>query len=199
MYEIRKMHFQSGGHKNPGRKQDRPRFGWAALALFTGLGSIASGLQAGEAQNFGHRAPSREEFIDALTPAPKLRGIRPISPNPPEAPKAVSMELSFEFNSATLSNESRSTLDNLGAAMQGQELKNYKFRIEGYTDSKGSAAYNMRLSERRALSVKSYLVEHSGIEATRLNSMGYGEESPLDPKDPENPANRRVQIVNLGD
>jgi flagellar motor protein MotB len=46
--------------------------------------------------------------------------------------------------------------------------------------------------------VKGYLVGRLGIESNRLETVGKGEEEPIDPKDPENPANRRVQIVNLG-
>jgi len=176
--------------------------GISALLLWTGLAFIASDLHAGEVRNFGSRVPSREEFIDALTPdeatAPRMRGIKPINPAAPETPKAVSMELTFEFNSARLTGEAKQILDNLGGALQDQKLKDAKFRIEGHTDSKGSAAYNQRLSQQRAQSVKGYLVGRLGIESNRLEMVGKGEEEPIDPKDPENPANRRVQIVNLG-
>ena len=176
--------------------------GIAAFMLWTGLAFIASDLHAEEVRNFGNRVPSQEEFIDALTPgetaAPRMRGIRPINAAAPETPKAVSMELTFEFNSDRLSREAKQVLDNLGGALQDSKLKDDKFRIEGHTDSKGNSAYNLRLSQRRAQSVKSYLAGHFGVESTRLETVGKGEEEPIDPKDPENPANRRVQIVNLG-
>lgn len=178
------------------------RLGLSVLVLGTGLAFIASDLHAGEVRNFGSHVPSREEFIDALTPdeatAPRMRGIKPINPAAPETPKAVSMELTFEFNSARLTGEATQILDNLGGALQSQKLKDDAFRIEGHTDSKGSAAYNLRLSQRRAQSVKDYLVGRLGIESNRLETVGKGEEEPIDPKDPENPANRRVQIINLG-
>jgi outer membrane protein OmpA-like peptidoglycan-associated protein len=108
------------------------------------------------------------------------------------------MQLTFAFNSDRLSPEARLTLDNLGKALQSEELKADAFRIEGHTDSKGSRTYNQHLSERRAQSVARYLVERFGIEPTRLQTVGKGEDMPLNPNDPENPKNRRVQIVNLG-
>jgi len=178
------------------------RLGISALMLWIGITFIASNPQAAEVQNFGDRVPSPGEFIEALTPgeatAPKMRGIKPINPAASKTPNAVSMELTFEFNSANLSGSAKRTLNNLGGALQDQELKAYRFRIEGYTDSKGSAVYNQRLSEQRAQSVKAYLVGRLGIESRRLEAVGKGETDPLDPNDPENPANRRVQIVNLG-
>ncbi|MCF6214023.1 MAG: OmpA family protein [Flavobacteriaceae bacterium] len=70
-----------------------------------------------------------------------------------------------------------------------------KFRIEGYTDSKGSKKYNEWLSKRRAKVVMKYLVEH-GISADRLTAIGFGEESPIDTNDTSKGRsnNRRVEI-----
>ena len=112
------------------------RLGISTLLLLTGLVFITCASHAGEVQNFGDRVPSEEEFINALTPdgatAPKMRGIRPISPAAPEAPKTISMALTFEFNSARLSAEAKQVLDNLGEALQDQKLRDYRFRIEGH-------------------------------------------------------------------
>ncbi|MCK6548217.1 OmpA family protein [Myxococcota bacterium] len=68
--------------------------------------------------------------------------------------------------------------------------------IEGYTDSRGSDEMNQRLSERRAQSVKRFLVQQ-GIEASRIETVGRGEEDPVAENDtPEGRANnRRVEIV----
>ncbi len=70
-----------------------------------------------------------------------------------------------------------------------------KAEIQGHTDSIGSAAYNMKLSRKRAESVKSYL-EKKGIHANRLKSEGYGFTKPVVPNTtPENRAlNRRVEL-----
>lgn len=73
-----------------------------------------------------------------------------------------------------------------------------KIRIDGHTDSRGSAAYNQSLSERRAKSVRDYLVER-GIPADRMSSRGFGESKPAAPNDtPENlQLNRRTELTVL--
>jgi outer membrane protein OmpA-like peptidoglycan-associated protein len=73
-----------------------------------------------------------------------------------------------------------------------------RLEIQGHTDSDGSAAYNLQLSERRAESVLKYLVLF-GIDASRLKAKGYGETMPVAPNDTtENKAkNRRVELVRL--
>ena len=70
-----------------------------------------------------------------------------------------------------------------------------KLRIEGHTDSRGSASYNLKLSKERAASVMAYFVE-KGIDAERLLSEGYGEERPLDPAKTQEAyaKNRRVDF-----
>lgn len=72
--------------------------------------------------------------------------------------------------------------------------------IEGHTDSSGSAAYNQKLSERRAEAVRAYLVKSSGIAAERLTSVGYGEERPIASNDSAEgmQKNRRVSAVISG-
>jgi OmpA-OmpF porin, OOP family len=70
-----------------------------------------------------------------------------------------------------------------------------KVEIQGHADSRGSDAYNQKLSERRARAVLDYMVD-AGIDATRLRAKGYGESRPAAPNDSaENMAkNRRVQL-----
>lgn len=79
-------------------------------------------------------------------------------------------------------------------------LKKYPcltIRIEAHTDSDGSRAYNQLLSERRARSVKDFIVKH-GIEANRLTTKGYGEDKPLNNNSTraEKALNRRATFVN---
>ncbi len=70
-----------------------------------------------------------------------------------------------------------------------------KFRVEGYTDSVGSAKLNQGLSERRAAAVLDYLVSH-GIAGERLSSVGYGEDNPIASNKTRagRAKNRRVEI-----
>ena len=73
-----------------------------------------------------------------------------------------------------------------------------RVQVEGHTDSRGSASYNKGLSERRAASVRQYLVD-SGLDPERLVSVGFGEELPIDPREvPEAwDKNRRVDFYIL--
>lgn len=82
----------------------------------------------------------------------------------------------FNFNKATLRNESRKELNKLVAILNAHP--NIKIQISGYTDSRGSASYNLKLSEARAKSVVDYLVKH-GIDASRLTYKGYGKKNPI--------------------
>ena len=73
---------------------------------------------------------------------------------------------------------------------------NIKIDVQGHTDNKGGADYNKKLSDRRAASVKKYLVS-KGIDSSRLVSHGYGAEMPVVPNttDQNRALNRRVQFV----
>jgi outer membrane protein OmpA-like peptidoglycan-associated protein len=156
---------------------------WATV--FTGSCAVAA-----DVQNFGARVPSSVEFIQALKPpVGKSRGIRP-------TPAAVSMQVQFDFNSAELSAASTQALDNLGVALSDEQLKGNTFRVEGHTDSVGSAAYNKHLSERRAESVKKYLSQKHHVDPSKLEVVGRGFEEPLNTSDPNSAENRRVQIFN---
>ena len=72
--------------------------------------------------------------------------------------------------------------------------------IEGHTDSDGEEAFNQDLSERRAAAVRAYLTGERGIQASRLESAGFGESKPVaENATPEGKQqNRRVELVRLG-
>jgi outer membrane protein OmpA-like peptidoglycan-associated protein len=72
------------------------------------------------------------------------------------------------------------------------------FRVEGHTDSFGSDQYNMDLSQRRAETVKSWLVANMNIDADRIQTQGFGKTHLIVPADrsvEEQQLNRRVEIV----
>lgn len=106
-------------------------------------------------------------------------------------------EVSFDFNSDKLSDKAFPYLRELGRAMQSEDLKDSTFVIGGHTDAKGSAAYNQKLSERRAQAVSEYLSRTFNIAPERLMAIGYGEEQLKLPNKPNSEENRRVQIVNV--
>lgn len=105
----------------------------------------------------------------------------------------------FATNSARIRPESTPTLETI-AAMLGDHAE-LRLSIEGHTDSDGDDAYNQDLSERRAAAVKTYLVEQAGIDASRLETAGFGESKPVaDNSTPEGKQeNRRVELVKVGD
>ena len=74
----------------------------------------------------------------------------------------------------------------------------YLVLLAASTDSTGRADHNMNLSKRRAEAVKDYLVTAYGVPRNRLEAIGRGQTMPINASDPANPANRRVQVVNIG-
>ncbi|MBU5635223.1 peptidoglycan-associated lipoprotein Pal [Geomonas sp. Red69] len=81
----------------------------------------------------------------------------------------------FDFDSDVLSDAARKTLTENYAKLKA--MPSVKIRIEGNCDERGSDEYNLALSERRAQSAMKYLVA-LGIPASRLSTIGYGEEKP---------------------
>ena len=82
----------------------------------------------------------------------------------------------FEFNSTQLTVPAQHTLDEVATALLTQPELNVE--IQGHTDSIGSDAYNLSLSQRRAEAVKVYLIGR-GLSATALTAKGYGKAKPI--------------------
>ncbi|NIP18016.1 MAG: OmpA family protein [Xanthomonadales bacterium] len=99
----------------------------------------------------------------------------------------------FEFDSARLTADSTAALDDALEILNRHE--GLEVEIAGHTDSKGTDAYNQKLSERRADSVMQYLVDH-GIDAGLLSAKGYGESEPIadNATDEGRAKNRRVEM-----
>lgn len=115
----------------------------------------------------------------------------------PAAPRpSLSMAIHFDFDSAKLRPEGAAVLDRLAAALQTSELKESRFLIEGHTDAKGGAEYNLRLSQLRADEVQRYLLAQ-GVARPRLSAVGRGAQEPANPGAPLAAENRRVRIVNV--
>ena len=99
----------------------------------------------------------------------------------------------FDFDKSTIKPEAAAILDRLVAFMN--ENKDKSVNLAGHTDSIGTEAYNLKLSDRRWMSVKDYLVK-KGIAENRVSGQGFGESKPIaDNKTAEGRAkNRRVEI-----
>jgi outer membrane protein OmpA-like peptidoglycan-associated protein len=109
----------------------------------------------------------------------------------------IDLDIQFDYNSAEISRTSLAAVQELGKALSDTRLKGSTFVVEGHTDAIGGDAYNQDLSERRADTIKRYLVDKYGINGTDLVAVGYGKTKPKDPSAPLDPINRRVQVVNM--
>lgn len=161
--------------------------------IFLCLVFILYGSGAANAQ-----VKSADEIVDALKPKPLTRGFRGLRVE--DVPKpSIDLTINFEFNSAKLSSDSQNQLTELVKALNTAELSAFRFKITGHTDGVGSDAYNMDLSKRRAATVVSYLSSQLGVNASRLSSSGMGKRELKLPDDPKNDANRRVEIMQIGE
>jgi OOP family OmpA-OmpF porin len=114
----------------------------------------------------------------------------------PAGPRALDLEIQFDYNSHKLTQDGADVLDQLGAALQSEELRSAKrIVLEGHTDAKGSVTYNRLLSLRRAQSVKQYLASNHRIPNSKLKSVGKGSTELADPSNPEDGINRRVRVI----
>jgi outer membrane protein OmpA-like peptidoglycan-associated protein len=109
----------------------------------------------------------------------------------------IDLEINFDYNSADISAKSLPSVQALGRALTNAELKGSTFVVAGHTDAAGGEGYNQELSERRAESIKKYLVDKYGINGSDLVTVGYGKSKLKDPSQPMAEANRRVQVVNM--
>ncbi|NND63995.1 MAG: OmpA family protein [Flavobacteriaceae bacterium] len=111
--------------------------------------------------------------------------------------RLVMNNINFEVNSYTLMNESYAYLDEIIEMLQ--QHPEVAISIQGHTDSDGTNEFNQTLSENRARTVMNYLTS-KGISASRMDSLGHGEEKPVDLSGTEEAKakNRRVEFVYKG-
>ena len=128
----------------------------------------------------------------APPPAPAPVPLAP-APPPDRCGRIVLRGVNFGFDSAEIDAASAGVLD--VAAEQLNGCPNVAVRVDGYTDSVGTGAYNQGLSERRADGVRSHLIGR-GVSASRLTAVGYGEAQPIASNDTEEgrSLNRRVEL-----
>ena len=178
-------------------------------------GAVAGGVGAGLGVGEGVDDPSSGEIAGAAVGGtlvgaglgwlvghyvcePEEAPPPPVPPPPPPPVAGRKIETltgpSFEFDKARLTSEGRAHVDHAVQIMQ--ESPSMRVVVEGNTDSIGSDAYNMKLSQRRADTVRDYMVQ-KGISASRIRTAAYGETRPIaSNKTAEGRAqNRRVDIV----
>ena len=117
---------------------------------------------------------------------------------PPPAPVAEMMKnferVYFDFDSDILSGESKSNLDANATIMT--QYPDIKLEIQGHADERGTTDYNIALGQKRSDAVVRYLLAR-GVSSSRVKSVSYGEERPLDGRSTETAwaQNRRAEFV----
>ena len=116
------------------------------------------------------------------------------------AAPSANLTVNFASGSADLTPQAIQALNELGRALSSAALAGFKFRIEGHTDTVGTPEANRVLSEQRAMAVVAYITGHFGVDPSRLQAIGKGEDdlAVSTPAQTAEPRNRRVLVVNLG-
>ena len=101
----------------------------------------------------------------------------------------------FDFDKAEIRADAASALGNVATIIRA--YPSGSAALEGHTDAKGDDAYNQRLSERRAESVRRWLADKERIDAGKLSARGWGERRPVASNDTDQgrQKNRRVEVV----
>lgn len=143
-----------------------------------------------------------ERFVDSL----RNRPTRSLSSDERQQIVAVAetrpkidLEIKFDFNSSSIARSAIGDVDSLGKALADPQYRGTTFVLAGHTDAVGGEEFNQDLSNRRADSVKKYLVEKYNLAPDRLVTAGYGKSQLKNKSNPSAPENRRVQVVNMVD
>lgn len=139
----------------------------------------------------GH--PTKTEMPEPVNQAPTSAGstytasdvsVEPIAENVLSREQRATLEerISFDFDQSDLSQAAREKLQAKAEILQA--LPTLSLRIEGHADERGSDEYNLALSSRRAATAMRFLM-NQGMSRNRLETVGYGEERPLDTSETE--------------
>jgi outer membrane protein OmpA-like peptidoglycan-associated protein len=159
-----------------------------------GLGGGAENLKGKNEGAAGSSSALKTEIVDL-----KAAGAD-IKESETEIKISLQGEILFDFDKADIRPAAEPTLAQVAKMIQGYSKA--KVLIEGHTDSKGAESYNAKLSDRRAVSVKTWFARH-GLNANSMQTHGWGAAKPVAPNthpdgsdDPEGrQKNRRVEIT----
>jgi peptidoglycan-associated lipoprotein len=123
--------------------------------------------------------------VDTVRSTPDTRGV------------TLAARIHFALDRSDLSPEARTTLAAKAEILRASP--NVTLRISGHADERGSDEYNLALSKRRAAEAKRFLTQQ-GVDSTRLETVGYGEEQPMDTgtTEPAWAMNRRAEFSVIG-
>jgi len=158
-------------------------------STYTGYGALIGGGMAAAYCWANGTEQETVAVVETVEPAPMAE------PEPEPVMEAVRVELDvkFDFDKATIRQDAYDDIEVLADFMK--QYDQTSTTVEGHTDSIGTDAYNQRLSMQRAESVRDALVNRYGVEANRLEAIGYGESRPTADNSTElgRAINRRVE------
>lgn len=201
---IEKAEKSPGAQYAPEKIAKAQELGKKAVETYWGCRTQEAMAMLGEARKLAGEAelakapPKPVPAIAKPAPPKPAPAPAPAVPTPvavPPAPKRIIIlkGTSFGFNSADLTPQARSILDEQAAILDKEPT--IRVEIAGHSDSTGPEAYNQGLSERRAKTAEEYLIS-KGISPDRLKVVGYGESRPITTNDTREgrAANRRVEL-----
>jgi outer membrane protein OmpA-like peptidoglycan-associated protein len=156
------------------------------------IGAVGGALVGGLVGNYMEK--QRRDFEKVLAPE-IAAGVIQVQKLPnDQILVGMTSESTFEVDSAQIKPDFYSTMDKIANVVN--KYGNTHLAIAGYTDSTGSAAYNQGLSERRAVAVRTYLLD-DGVYPARMTAAGYGKRYPVASNSTEQgrSRNRRVDIT----
>ncbi len=160
------------------------------------VGGVTTGTpySAKFSNDLNHQVMLGVRYAFGTPPAPPPPPPPAAAPPPPVAQAARTYLVFFDWDRADLSARARQIVAEAAAA--SSKTQTTTIEVNGYTDLSGTAAYNHRLSVRRAETVEAELVR-DGVPRNDIGIHGYGESNPLVPTAPgvREPQNRRVEII----
>lgn len=150
------------------------------------------------------RTPAPRPIAAAVYVAPPPPAPEPVVAPPPPPPPVVvapparrrvsfSADSLFAFDQSSIKPAGKADLDKFAAELKGTRFD--VITVEGHTDRLGSDAYNQKLSQQRAETVKAYLIESGGLDATKISAVGKGELIPVTKLGDCKGAKRSVQLI----
>jgi outer membrane protein OmpA-like peptidoglycan-associated protein len=178
--------------------------GFAAGCFALALGFLACAQFAAAQESNQAADPSKNKILDLVFRVDDLGGkVQDLQVK--ETGQEIRIELAadvlFDFDKADLRPAAQKTLHQAAGIIQDKAKG--AVRIEGHTDSKGNDAYNQKLSERRAASVKAWFIDKEGLGNVQFTTQGFGAKKPIasntKPDGSDDPdgrqKNRRVEII----
>ena len=154
-----------------------------ATLLGAGIGAVVGGLTGNQIGAYMDRQEDALRDAAAASDATSVRRSQDV------LTAIFKGDVFFDFDSAVLKPGAYTELNRIAGILR--QYPQTRITVAGHTDNKGSEAYNLKLSQRRANAVRNALAQR-GVDARRIRTVGYGESQPISSIDA---MNRRVEII----